>query len=184
VALLLHALDARRRRRGRLATALLAGLCLACYLLTWSGGALFVAILAVWAIAEVALRLSRQADHADLLETCAPTFGVAALLIAPWARVAPAFTYQLVALCGGLFALLILHGLARVRRSASRGRVVLVAALAVGGVAAIALSLVVARSEATDLVAQLLRFSPFRSVALAGEAQPLMLSDDASPFSS
>ena len=109
--LVILGLDPRRQPGWRLP--LLAGVSLGCYLLTWGGGSLVVAVLVGWASVAVAwARFRGRSGHEPLL-VLGPMFAVATLMVSPWIRTRPFFLYDVVAMAGGAAALAALWALGR-----------------------------------------------------------------------
>ena len=176
--LALNATDHRRRLRH----AALGGLSLGCYLLTWSGGALFVVILVLWLSLLLVVTRYRGETGTDIARVGLISLSIAAVMVLPWMRVTAPFAYQMVALGGGAVALLVLHALAIATGGRQRWWVAYLAVLAAVSALTVFAAVRMAPTFLGSVVGEVLRFSPRRTLALAGEATPLMLSDDRYPI--
>lgn len=152
----------------------LAGLSLGCYLLTWSGGALLLAILCGWATVQMVIERVQGRSGGHVVRVVVPCLLVAGVMVLPWVTTTAQMTLQVVAIGGGLLAVLFLYGLAHVTLQSNRGRLIYTAGLVAGAVAA-----VIAAHLATDdiripLLAALRRLSPARAGVIVNEARPLL----------
>jgi oligosaccharyl transferase (archaeosortase A-associated) len=178
---LVLALDPARSRKVRLRCSAAAGASFACYLLTWSGGSLFVFVV----VASVALSLLGQRLRGEpaeqVLGSLTPAFAVAALIIVPWATTRPFFAYDLVALAAGLGALVVLRAWGSATLSLRYGLVLYIAGLAACGALGLA-AVWLARDGWSGLAMELARISPLRAGGYVAEATPLLRSPSRYPI--
>jgi dolichyl-diphosphooligosaccharide--protein glycosyltransferase len=106
-----RAIDHTRSAKSRSHQAIAAGVSLGTYLLTWGGGALFVATLALWAGLELVVARLRDDNDSSIVHAAVPIFVLSALMVAPWAATRPFFAYDLLALAGGLATIVTLYGI-------------------------------------------------------------------------
>ena len=170
------ALDGRQTTVRRRAYTLAAGGALGAYLLTWGGGVVFVAIIALWAALQLLVDAGRGAESDDVAGVAVPMLLIAAVMVLPWAGTRPQFTYQLASLAGAAVAIGAWPlGRQVWRRRTWGGRRWLFAAAAAGCVAA-AIAWIAMSDSAASLVEDARRVSPFRQAGSVFEAQPLMAS--------
>jgi dolichyl-diphosphooligosaccharide--protein glycosyltransferase len=175
------ALDSARSRKVRLRCSAAAGVSFGCYLLTWSGGSLFVFVVVASVACSLIGQRLRGERAEDVLGILTPAFAVAALIIVPWATTRPFFAYDLVALATGLGGLVILRAWGSATSSVRHGRVVYIAGL----MACVALGLAAAwfaRDGWSGLAKELARISPLRPGGNVGEAMQLLKSPGRYPI--
>ena len=113
---------------------MLAGVALAAYLLTWSGGALLVFVLCVWAVLQLVLDDLRGAPHDRVGRIALPALAVALLVILVFQdRGLWRFEIQLTSVVAGLAGVAALVGLRRVLRRLGAPRGALTACVLVLG---------------------------------------------------
>ncbi len=169
------ALAPDRSRRVRLRCSAAAGASLGCYLLTWSGGSLFVFIVVASAALSLIGQRLRGEPAEQVVGILTPAFAVTALLIAPWATTRPFFAYDLAALAAGLGGVIVLRAWGSTTASVRHGLVLYIAGLA----GCVALGLAVAwfaRDGWSGLATELARISPLRPAGNVNEATPLLKS--------
>lgn len=171
------ALTCRATASRRRAFALAAGVALGGYLLTWSGGTLFVAIFVVWAVLQLLVDAVRGSESDDVVGVVLAVLPVAAVMVTPWAATRPYFTYQLIALVGGAVVIWVFQFGRRMGRRSTWSRATWATA-AVGVVClAATLAVIVLGESVASLVSDVSRVSPFRPRGFVAEAQPLMASE-------
>ncbi len=170
------ALDRSRAWRSRLLFSAAAGVTLGCYLLTWSGGSLFVLVIASAGVANLVLQRLRGSSTTDDLLLFSPAFIVATAIVMPWTGARPYFRYHVAMLTLGVVSLLAVHAWGIVSARFSRDRL----AYGVGLVAAVLIGLVLAflvRGNVSGLGEQVRRLLPWGRVAYVREALPLLQSE-------
>ena len=163
--------DAGLRTRGR--RMLFAGAAIACYVLTWSGAPLPLAILAAWGALRVTLEHHRGSEPGDLAAALAGAGIVAAAVLAPFA--AHLSRGELLVSTLGALVLLpgALHGL--LARFPGRGRPL---PIAVGAaIVGIGLAAITAPGLLTSARGALANLTPSELSATIAEARPLWLAD-------
>ena len=170
------ALDRSRAWRSRLLFSAAAGVTLGCYLLTWSGGSLFVLVIASAGVANLVLQRLRGSPAADDLQLLSPAFIVAIAMVMPWIGTRPYFGYHVAMLTLGVVSLLAIHAWDIVSARFSRDRL----AYGVGIIAAVLMGLALAflaRGNVSGLGEQVRRLLPWGRVAYVREALPLLQSE-------
>jgi oligosaccharyl transferase (archaeosortase A-associated) len=170
------ALDRSRAWRSRLLCSAAAGVTLGCYLLTWSGGSLFVLLIASAGVANLVLQRLRGSSTADDLLFLSPAFVVATAFVMPWIGTRPYFRYHVAMLTLGVVSLLAVHAWGIVSARFSQDR----PAYGVGLVAAVLIGLALAffvRGNMNGLGEQVRRLLPWGRVAYVREALPLLQSE-------
>jgi oligosaccharyl transferase (archaeosortase A-associated) len=160
--------------RRRLLTALLAGAALAAYLLTWSGGALLVFVLCVWAAMQLVLDDLRGTGVDRVGPVVLPMLAVALLLVFAFQdRGLWRFEIQLTSVVAGLAGVAALVGVGHALRRLGAPRGALTACVVVLG----ALGVVAFVWLAPDLTARiggdLQRFRPGQTGFTVSEIRPL-----------
>ena len=170
----LRSRSALARRWPGLGAAALAGVALAAYLASWGGGALFVAVLALWAAAQRCLDHLLGRPGLYLVRAVVPAAAVALALLAPFAAVVPRATLHAAALVGLGTAPAVLEGLSRLAVRARLPRPLFpVAAAALAAAGGLALRL--AWPGAAVLAAeQIARFGSSHLARTVAEARPLL----------
>jgi oligosaccharyl transferase (archaeosortase A-associated) len=170
------ALDRSRAWRLRLLFSAAAGVTLGCYLLTWSGGSLFVLVIASAGVANLVLQRLRGSPTADDLLLLSPALIIAIGMVMPWIGTRPYFRYHVAMLTLGVVSLLAVHAWGIVSARFSRDRL----AFGVGMVAAVLMGLALAfivRGNVSGLGEQVRRLLPWGRVAYVREAVPLLQSE-------
>jgi dolichyl-diphosphooligosaccharide--protein glycosyltransferase len=167
--------------RRRFGYAALSGISLGTYLLTWSGGALVVAIIVAWATLQIVLLRLRPETGIDVPQVTIPLLLLAGLMVLPWLRVTPYYLYQVLTVGVGVVAIVTTHRIAVFTRNRTQ-TVFLVWLLGIVVIASILLTWGVGSSA--FMLDALRRFSPARSfrMTLAEESEPLMRSADRWPI--
>jgi dolichyl-diphosphooligosaccharide--protein glycosyltransferase len=175
------ALDAARPLRKRLWLSAIGGATLGCYLLTWSGGSLFILVIVASATASLILQKLRGEAVENLPLVLAPAFGIATVMVGPWVGTRPYFGYDVAALMGGLLLMIAYRAWGSATARSRHDRVTYLAGLAVsvGLVLAVAY---VARGGWSSLVHEMARLSPWRQDVYVREALPLLRSEARYPF--
>ncbi|MEQ1759694.1 MAG: oligosaccharyl transferase, archaeosortase A system-associated [Vicinamibacterales bacterium] len=179
---LVRAMAPERSAANRTRYALAAGMSLGTYLLTWGGGALFVAMVTAWGGLELIVARLRASDGRLIPLVVAPAFIVAAIMIAPWFNTRPSFEYSLLALGGGCAGLLALYALGTLTLRFSRGLTLYLSVIAVTILVVGIVALMAGPLSIEGLRGELQRMSPWRSAGYVTEATPLLRSQDWRPF--
>jgi len=169
----LTALGEESPRRRRL-FALLAGVALAAYLLTWSGGALLVFVLCVWAVLQLVLDDLRgsAADHVG--PVALPMLAVALLVVFVFQdRGLWRFEIQLTSVVAGLAGVALLVGLRHALRRLRAPRGALTAGVLVLGLLGVAAFILLAPSLSARIAGDLGRFRPGQTGFTVSEIRPL-----------
>ena len=171
----------RASGRRRLGWSIAAGAALGCYLLGWGGGALLVAVLAVWAALQSLLEGPRPWGS-GLAPVLLPVFVGAGVLVASWLGTTPRFEIQMLALGGAAAGVVALDALRATAARRGLGRGAFAAASLVAGAAILVAGWLVlfaaAPGVAVDLRYQVLRFVPSGAALTVGEVRPLLLYGD------
>jgi dolichyl-diphosphooligosaccharide--protein glycosyltransferase len=176
-----RAIDHTRSAKSRSHQAIAAGVGLGTYLLTWGGGALFVATLALWAGLELVVARLRDDNDSSIVHAAVPIFVLSALMVAPWAATRPFFAYDLLALAGGLATIVTLYGIGYWTTGRPRGRAVYFGLVAVVGLIGALAVVLVARTSLGGILSEVRRLSPLRATGYVREAVPLMRSAEWRP---
>jgi oligosaccharyl transferase (archaeosortase A-associated) len=174
--LVVMSLREQQTRRARRLLALLAGVGLGAYCLTWGGAVWLMVVLGFWVGTQALVEWLEGREPRELLELLALVAGVAGIVVLPWVRTRPQFAYQ--ALAAG--TVLVALGAAAATTAAaarfgwSRRLTALGAAVMVGIGGGIVL--LAAPDPLSNLLADAARVSPFRTGGYVYEAQPLMAS--------
>jgi oligosaccharyl transferase (archaeosortase A-associated) len=156
LALMARAVDSWRSR-----DAIVTGVFLGLYLLTWSRGVFLVLILLAWAFVELAWAMRRF----QITRLIALVFLPAFVLVAPAAIELKSMTLTLPVLAGGIAAIAATEWII----AALPRRCTVAALLAIGVV-----SVIGAMIALPDLVTQALRLTPAGGSATVGEVQPML----------
>jgi oligosaccharyl transferase (archaeosortase A-associated) len=175
------ALDSSRPLRRRLWLSALGGAALGCYLLTWSGGSVFVMVVVASTTASLVFQRLRREPADNLPLILAPAFVLAAAMIGPWVGTRPFFGYDVAALVGGLLLLIALRAWGRATASHRHGLALYLTGLAVSA----ALCLLVAyigQGGRSGLVREIGRLWPQERTVFVREALPLLRSEARYPL--
>ena len=160
--------------RRQLVIAVLAGVTLGAYLLTWSGGALLVFVLCVWAVLQLVLDDLRGAPHDRVGRIALPALSVALLVILVFQdRGLWRFEIQLTSMVAGLVGVTALVGLRRVLYWLGAPRGALTACVLVLGLAGLFAFTVLAPSLSARILGDLGRFRPNQTGFTVSEIRPL-----------
>lgn len=175
------ALDDSRPFRLRLWLSALGGATLGCYLLTWSGGSLFVLVIVASATASLILQRLRGAPVENLPLVLAPAVVVATAMVVPWVGTRFYFGYHVATLIGGLLMLIACRAWGSATARYRHDRIVYLAGIAVAVGLVLALAFV-ARGGWSGFAHEIGRLSPWRRDVLVREALPLLQSEDRYPL--
>ena len=159
----------------------LGGATLGCYLLTWSGGSLFVMVVVASATASLVFQRLRREATDNLPLILAPAFVLAAAMIWPWVGTRPFFGYDVAALVGGLLLLIAVRAWGSGTASHRHDLAVYLTGLAVSA----ALCLLVAyigQGGWSGLVREIGRLWPQQRTVFVREALPLLRSEARYPL--
>jgi dolichyl-diphosphooligosaccharide--protein glycosyltransferase len=160
--------------RRRLLTALLAGAALAAYLLTWSGGALLVFVLCVWAVLQLVLDDLRGTGVDRVGPVALPMLAVALLVVFAFQdRGLWRFEIQLTSVVAGLAGVAALVGIGHALRRLGAPRGSLTACVVVLGVAGVVAFVLLAPNLTARIAGDLERFRPGRTGFTVSEIRPL-----------
>ena len=167
------ALDEGPSRR-QLVIAVLAGVALAAYLLTWSGGALLVFVLCVWVMLQLVLDDLRGEPHDRVGRIALPALAVALVVILVFQdRGLWRFEIQLTSMVAGLAGVAVLVGLRGGLRRLGAPRGALTACVVVLGLAGLLAFFVLAPSLSARILGDLRRFRPGQTGFTVSEVRPL-----------
>jgi oligosaccharyl transferase (archaeosortase A-associated) len=161
-----------RSGRQRLLWALVTGLCLGAYLLTWAHGILLPLVLTLWACVQIAIEHGRGSGSASW-RVVGPAFGIAAVLAAPLARW-PGMQITLPTLVVGAAAVYGATITSQALERRGRGRSALLFAMLAAALALTVLVSLVAPSWVGELLALARRFDKDTAAATIGETRPLL----------
>ena len=159
------ALDPAMPRRRRLTCSAAAGVMLGCYLLTWSGGSVFVMLIVASAAASLVIDRLRGVPSGDLPRVLLPALAMPAVMIIPWLTTRPYFVYDGVALVGGCALLVALEFWGWLSGQRASGAVTYAAGLA-GAAGCGAVAVAFRYRDWSGLAWEVGRLSPWRPAGL------------------
>ncbi len=175
------ALDPSRPFGRRLWLSGIGGVTLGCYLLTWSGGSLFVLVVVAAAGTSLIFQRLRGRPVENLPLLVTPALGVAAGVVVPWVGARPYFVYHVASLVLGLLVLCAVQAWGNATASYRHNRAVYLAGMAAGATMVLSLAYT-ARGGWSGFGLEMRRLLPWGRVAYVSEALPLLQSDARYPL--